>query len=194
MLIFDALGEKNMSIVSDEEINTPTIQTTKIEGALRWFDHVRGYGFIIPHGGGDDILLHNEVLRDFGQTGRLKPGAVVSCEIMKSPKGLMATKILKVLNNANASAENMMPSHDDMHETDLLRPSNEENLKVAIVKWYDERKGYGFSITHDNDSDVMLSRQVLRKCGIRSLYPGDKIHVELDKTPRGLIASYVEYA
>ena len=181
-----------MSIVSEEEMDIPTIQTKKIEGALRWFDHVRGYGFIVPNGGGDDVLLHNEVLRDFGQTSRLKPGAVLSCEIMKSPKGLMATKILKVLDNIGSVAEMLV--HDSEYTLEQIsRPLDETTLKVAIVKWYDERKGYGFSITHEDDSDVMLSRQILRKCGIRSVYPGDKIRIALDNTPRGLIASYIEY-
>ncbi len=181
-----------MSTVSEEEIDTLKIQTKKIEGALRWFDHIRGYGFIMPNGGGDDILLHNEVLRDFGQTARLRPGAVLSCEIMKSPKGLMATKILKVLDNIGHLAEDL---HNDTEHSQepAQRPTDETMLKVAIVKWYDERKGYGFSITHDNDSDVMLSRQILRKCGIRSLYPGDKVRIVIDNTPRGFIANYVEY-
>ncbi len=181
-----------MSIVSEEEMDTPTIQTKKIEGALRWFDHVRGYGFIVPNGGGDDVLLHNEVLRDFGQMSRLKPGSVLSCEIMKSPKGLMATKILKVLDTIGSTAQNFVHDTEASFEK-ISRPIDETSLKVAIVKWYDERKGYGFAITHEDDSDVMLSRQILRKCGIRSLYPGDKLRITLDNTPRGLIASFIEY-
>ncbi|MFT6072479.1 MAG: CspA family cold shock protein [Alphaproteobacteria bacterium] len=182
-----------MSIVSEQEVDAPAIQTKKIEGSLRWFDHVRGYGFIIPAEGGDDVLLHNEILRDYGQSTRLQPGAVLSCEIMKSPKGLMATKILEVLDNAGSISENMMNDLDESEQI-MQRPTDETQLKVAIVKWYDERKGYGFSITHEDDSDVMLSRQILRKCGIRALYPGDKVRIATDVTDRGLIANFVEYA
>jgi|GEM_PF-389898 len=184
-----------MSIVSEEHAEAPTLQTKKIEGSLRWFDHVRGYGFIIPEDGGDDVLLHNEILRDYGKATRLQPGAVVSCEIMKSPKGLMATKILKVLEAANEMSQEMVDGgHNHYHDNHLMvRPDDESLLKVAIVKWYDERKGYGFSITHEDDNDIMLSRQILRKCGIRALYPGDKIKIVTDKTERGLIANYIEY-
>jgi CspA family cold shock protein len=184
-----------MSTVYEEEINIPTIQTKKIEGALRWFDHVRGYGFIVPNEGGDDVLLHNEVLRDFGQNTRLKPGAVLSCEIMQSPKGLMATKILKVLNNAGFIAENLAQNshYEDDEDMMMQMPIDKSKLKVAIVKWYDERKGYGFAITHEDDHDIMLSRQIIRRLGIRSLYPGDKIRILIDDTARGLIAGYVEY-
>jgi hypothetical protein len=39
----------------------------------------------------------------------------------------------------------------------------------------------------------MLSRQIIRRLGIRSLYPGDKIRILIDDTARGLIAGYVEY-
>lgn len=182
-----------MSHVSEEEMNESMIKTTQIEGALRWFDHVRGYGFIVPNDGGDDVLLHNEVLRDFGQNTKLKPGAVLSCEIMKSPKGLMATKILKVLNNAGFLAENLITNYSEDDKPFIQAPVDATKLRVAIVKWYDERKGYGFSVTHEEDQDVMLSRQILRRCGIRSLYPGDKVRVLLDHTPRGLIANYTEY-
>lgn len=180
-----------MSVLSEEyALETPTLQTQKIEGALRWFDQIRGYGFIMPKDGTDDILLHNDVLREFGQT-RLKPGTQISCEIMRSPKGLMATRILKILDDVTSVAKNLVNDRNCAESPE--RPICETDLKVAIVKWYDERKGYGFAVTHDDNGDVMLSRHILRKYGIRTIYPGDKLRIAFDMTERGLLANYIEY-
>ena len=180
-----------MSVLSEDEhdVEVNTLETKTIEGALRWFDHVKGYGFIIPEDGSGDILLHNDVLRSFGSK-RLKPGMQISCEIMKSPKGMLATRILDVLESAQDV------SHDIINEnnaSDLKRPEKEEDLKVAIVKWYDERKGYGFAVTHDDHGDIMLSRHILRQCGIRNILPGDKLKITTTDTDRGLLAEYAEY-
>ena len=180
-----------MSVLSEDEhdVEINTLETRTIEGALRWFDHVKGYGFIIPQDGSGDILLHNDVLRNFGSK-RLKPGMQISCEIMKSPKGMLATRILDVLEDAqNISSEIM----NDNHPESFRETIKEEDLKVAIVKWYDERKGYGFAVTHDDHGDVMLSRHILRQCGIRNILPGDKLRITIEHTERGLLAEYIEY-
>ncbi|MFN3292486.1 MAG: cold-shock protein, partial [Gemmobacter sp.] len=39
----------------------------RIQGRVKWFDPVKGFGFIVANSGGPDILLHANVLRNFGQ-------------------------------------------------------------------------------------------------------------------------------
>ena len=180
-----------MSVLSEDEhdVEVHTLETKTIEGALRWFDHVKGYGCIIPQDGSGDILLHNDVLRSFGSKN-LRPGMQISCEIMKSPKGMLATRILEVLENAQNASHSIVNNSQSDH---MQRPVKQEDLKIAIVKWYDERKGYGFAVTHDDSGDVMLSRHILRQCGIRNILPGDKLRITIEKTERGLLAEYIEY-
>ena len=175
-----------MSVLTDEDADISGIATRKIEGALRWFDHVKGYGFIAPKNGSGDVMIHHEVLREFGQN-RIKSGALVTCEIMESPKGFLATKILKVLDQADNAADDMLK------ENERSKPIDRSELTVAIVRWYDERKGYGFCITHDDEGDVMLSRYILRQCGLRALFPGDKIYVRVSLTDKGRLADYVSF-
>ena len=38
-----------------------------VTGRVKWFDPARGFGFIVDEAGGSDILLHANVLRNFGQ-------------------------------------------------------------------------------------------------------------------------------
>lgn len=177
-----------MSVLSEEnqEVDTPALHIKRVEGALRWFDHNKGYGFIMPLDGSPDVLLHNDVLKGFSHI-KLKPGTKISCEIIKSSRGLLATKILDILDDMSRNVKQI--SHKlEVDQRPVAR------LRLAIVKWYDEQKGYGFAVTHLDKGDVMLSRQILRKCGIRSVVPGDKINVSVSETDRGLLAEYVEYA
>ncbi len=179
-----------MSVLTDESAEVSAIATQKIEGALRWFDHIKGYGFITPKHGEKDIMLYHEVLREYGQS-RIKSGSLVTCEVMESPKGFMATKILKILEHADETAQEFVNEHqhDHHHEVKL----DKDQLTVAIVKWYDERKGYGFCIAHDDSGDIMLSRHILRRYGLRALFPGDKIYVRVTDTEKGRLADYVEF-
>ena len=42
--------------------------TRRVVGKIKWFDPVKGFGFVIADEGGPDILLHANVLRNFGQS------------------------------------------------------------------------------------------------------------------------------
>jgi CspA family cold shock protein len=37
-----------------------------VSGTIKWFDTGKGFGFIIPDGGGGDVLLHVTCLRKSG--------------------------------------------------------------------------------------------------------------------------------
>lgn len=41
-------------------------EVVSIEGVVKWFDPVKGYGFIVPNDGGVDVLVHHSTLRRGG--------------------------------------------------------------------------------------------------------------------------------
>jgi CspA family cold shock protein len=61
-------------------------------GTVKWFNNAKGYGFILPEGGGDDLFAHYSSIQMEGYK-TLKAGQPVEFEIVEGPKGLQATNI-----------------------------------------------------------------------------------------------------
>ncbi|MDO5691084.1 MAG: cold-shock protein [Pseudomonadota bacterium] len=64
-------------------------------GKVKWFNDLKGFGFIEPDGGGPDVFAHFSAI-DMEGFKTLKEGARVSYELSQGPKGLLAMKIRTV--------------------------------------------------------------------------------------------------
>lgn len=64
-------------------------------GTVKWFNSSKGYGFIAPEGGGNDVFVHFSVIQSDGYKS-LEEGQSVNFEIEEGPKGLQATNVCVV--------------------------------------------------------------------------------------------------
>jgi len=67
----------------------------KTQGTVKWFSRVKGYGFIQPDGGTEDVFVHYSAIIGDGFRN-LEQGQRVEFTIEDSPKGPQAAEVSKL--------------------------------------------------------------------------------------------------
>ena len=62
------------------------------KGTVKWFNDAKGFGFISPEDGSEDIFVHFSVIASTGFRS-LKEGQSVSFEVVQGPKGKQAANV-----------------------------------------------------------------------------------------------------
>ena len=157
----------------------------KIDGQVKWFDPVKGFGFVVAEGGGPDILLHANVLRNFGQSS-VADGAKIELLAQETQRGVQAVEILNI-KVAESSDSAVLADFEDLDTPDL----KDLPLQPARVKWFDKGKGFGFANVFGRDEDVFLHIEVLRRSGLADLQPGEAVSLRVVDGKRGRMAMQV---
>lgn len=63
-------------------------------------------------------------------------------------------------------------------------------MLTGAVKWFDSKKGFGF-IVGPEGQDVFVHFSVIQGDGFRSLKDGEQVNYEVEKGPKGMLATAV---
>ena len=160
-------------------------QTWPIKGRVKWFDPSKGYGFVVADEGGPDVLLHANVLRNYGQSS-VADNARIDIRVQKTQRGIQA---VEVLNIEPPEIEEPLPLVDPEERAAIL--GADVPLEPARVKWFDKSKGFGFANVFGRPEDIFLHIEVLRRSGFADLQPGEAICIKVIDGKRGRMAASV---
>lgn len=175
-------GVEKFDAVWMTQNNEVTDTSRFVVGQVKWFDAVKGFGFVVADDGGPDILLHANVLRNFGQ-GSVADSSNVELRVQETDRGLQAVEVL--------SLTPPVLDADDENSIGLLVDAHNIEMIPARVKWFDKGKGFGFANAYGSNEDIFLHIEVLRRCGLADLLAGEAVCVRVVDGDRGQMAAEI---
>jgi len=62
------------------------------QGTVKWFNDAKGFGFIEPEDGGEDVFVHFSAIQGEGFK-TLREGQKLEFDVVDGPKGLQASNV-----------------------------------------------------------------------------------------------------
>ena len=156
-----------------------------VSGRVKWFDPAKGYGFILNSDGGPDILLHANVLRNFGRSS-VADQSRVTAWVQPTTRGLQASEVVEI----EPPETDGTPPIADI-DSEVIDQLDSLPLRPARVKWFDKGKGFGFANIFGHPDDVFVHIEVLRHSGFSDLAIGEAVGIRVVEGPRGLMAAQI---
>ena len=137
-------------------------------GEVIWCNERKGYGFVKIDD--TEVFLHRSTLDRFGLI-RLLTGDQITVSLSTNEHGKVIQDLLTVNRPANPTPPGAsQPDGDEMR---------------AVVKFFNDIRGYGFVTAEDMSEDVFVHSRVLNDCGFHSLVQGQKLLIRIDDSGRG---------
>lgn len=155
----------------------PPTEGVQIRCIVKWFNPIKGFGFVMPENMDEDIFLHFSVLDTAGYQ-YLSPGDELECIVGDGRKGRQVGKILEVMPARHVPGQQrMMPRP--------VQPVGMLEEMEGEVKWFNTIRGFGFVTPDCGGRDVFVHASVLRRIGLQKINPGQRVRMQVTSSDLG---------
>jgi len=155
------------------------------DGTVTWYDAGKGFGFITPDSGEQDVFVHARSLS--GDVTELVEGDRVSYRASEGDKGLQAQGVRLV----GGGPRGGRGGSDRRDPGRAPAPSRApQRGGQGVVARFDADRGFGFITPDDGGPDLFVHVSVLR--GEEALFEGDRVRYQVRQSDRGPQADRVE--
>lgn len=164
------------------------------DGAVTWYDPDKGFGFITPDSGGENIFVHAKSLT--GGLSELSEGDRVTYDVIAAEKGPQARDVRAVRGSTRPGRaeppRGRAPggARSAGRDTRTAAPRSSARGGPGVVARYDADRGFGFISPDDGGADLFVHVSVLQ--GGDVLEAGDRVRYTVRQSDRGPQADRVE--
>jgi cold shock protein len=170
-------------------------------GSVKFFNHVKGFGFIAPDDGGSDVFVHVSAVERAGLDG-LNEGDQVVYELEQDRRSGKLAAVDLERTGAGSPAPSRGPPRRGPPPArgggyDRPRDSGPRGgggggggdrtpagPGAGVVKWFNSQKGFGFIQPNDGGGDVFVHISAVERAGLRGLDEGQAVSYEIEQDRR----------
>ena len=161
---------------------------------VKWFNATKGFGFVTLEDG-SDAFCHASALASLPSPD-LQQGAIIYCEVGPGQRGMQVTRVHSVepptdapqmRGGGGASGAGPRPARPP-------RDAAPGPMGDGHVKFFNEQKGFGFVVPESGGADVYVHASALRRSGLSSLAPEQKVRFSTRQGTKGVEVDRIELA
>ncbi|WP_308221140.1 cold shock domain-containing protein [Isoptericola sp. S6320L] len=156
------------------------------DGTVTFYDGTKGFGFIVPEAGGEDVFVHAKALA--GGLSELTEGARVTYDVVDGDKGPNARNVRLVRGSGGRGGGDR--AADRGRTSRPARSGGPVRGGEGTVARYDADRGFGFISPDSGGADLFVHVSVVR--GDEILEEGDRVRFKVRQSDRGPQADGVE--